>query len=190
MTRTIDVFAELKKRTDLVPEASGQMSRTYDPEDFIEFHASRILHLVGYAGTGRPSEIKGRKRFSFYDFLLRFPICFERAVGIFGLTGTFEDYELHNIDSKMIQHVGGPWDQRYYDILAYLLARKLISLSGENSWNIALMPSGALVLKNLKTLENEKLFKRCKLIKDLFGRYSDKKLQGFIDKHFPYTQLG
>lgn len=190
MSRPVDIFAELKKRTDLVPEFSDKVNKTYDPEDFIEFHAARILHLVGYAGKGRPAQIEGRRRFSFYDFLLRFPICFAKATEIFSIGGAFEDYELNNIDSKMIQHVGGPWDQRYYDILAYLAARKLVRLSGENGWNIIITPAGLAALKSLETPENEKLRKRCRLLKDLFGGYSEKRLQGFIDKKFPYTQLG
>ena len=189
MSQPIDIFEELKKRTDLVPEASERINRSYDPEDFIEFHASRLLHLVGYAGKGRPAQIEGRRRFSFYDFLLRFPVCFEKAAGIFSVQGAFEDYELHNIDSKMIQHIGGPWDQRYYDILAYLMARKMILLSGDSGWNIALTLAGVAVLKKLETPENEKLRKRCRLLKDLFGGYSEKRLQGFIDKHFPYTRI-
>jgi hypothetical protein len=190
MSRPIDIFEELKKRPDLIPEASEQVKRTYNPEDFIEFHAARILHLVGYAGKGRPSQIDGRRRFSFYDFLLRFPVCFAKAAEIFKVATAFEDYELKNIDSKMIQHVGGPWDQRYYDILAYLAARKLVQLSGESGWNIALAPAGAATLKSLDSPENAKLRKRCRILKDMFGTYTEKRLHGFIDKHFPYTQLG
>lgn len=193
MSGSIDIFDELKKRTDLVPEFADKINRTYDPEDFIEFHAARILFLVGYAGKGgrgRPAEIAGRRRFSFYDFLLRFPVCFAKAAGIFGAEAVFEDFELKNIDSKMIQHVGGPWDQRYYDILAYLGARKLIRLSGENGWNIVITSTGTATLKDLETPENEKLRRRCRLLKELFGTHSDKRLQTFIDKHFPYTQLG
>ena len=89
----------------------------------------------------------------------------------------------------MIQHIGGPWDQRYYDILAYLMARKLIKLSGDNGWTIAATQAGAAVLKNLATPENERLRQRCRLLKELFGGYSEKRLQGFIDKHFPYTRI-
>lgn len=189
MSHPIDVFEELKKRPDLIPEAAEEVRRTYDPEDFIEFHAARILHLVGYAGKGRPKQIEGRRRFSFYDFLLRFPICFEKAAAILETKIEFEEYELNNIDSKMVQHVGGPWDQRYYDILAYLVARKLILLSGEQSWNIAITPSGAAVLDNLKTPENERLGERCRVLRDSLGKFSEKRLQGFIDEHFPYTRL-
>ena len=190
MTKINDyIFNQLKLKENIKLEVSDKIRSSYNPEDYIEFHSSRFLHLIGYCGKGKPISIMGRKKLAFYDFLLRYPICLKKTTEILKIQFQIEDYELRNLDSKMIQHVGGPWDERYYDILSFLISRKLLEVSGNNGWTIKITDKGTETLKLLSNPENDKLTQRCKLIRSMFGRYNEIKIQEFINKNFAFTKL-
>ncbi|MCX5713272.1 MAG: hypothetical protein NT033_00320 [Candidatus Omnitrophica bacterium] len=64
------------------------------------------------------------------DFFVRYPQFFKTAAMF--LRVNIEAINL-DIESKMVRYHYGPWDQRYYHVLAYLEAKGLIKVFKEGS---------------------------------------------------------
>src|SRR5687767_8626239 len=82
-------------------------------EDFIEFHASRLILLISLLGDN--GSITGLTKLAKLDFFVRYPDFFRRASEELshkrkGLQTT--------VESAMIRHHYGPWDKRYYHVLS------------------------------------------------------------------------
>ena len=65
------------------------------------------------------------------DFFVRYPDFFQRAAGPRREGGTRHD-DRRAVDSAMVRHHYGPWDARYYQILAYLESRELITVERQD----------------------------------------------------------
>lgn len=146
-------------------------------DDMTEFHAARLLLLVRVCGAN--DRLRGLTKMAKLDFFVRYPQFFEvvcrvlyKDVGHF--TGTME--------SSMIRYHYGPWDQRYYDVLAYLRARNLVKVTKEGSTlDLILTPMG----KETASILSEddvfaELVERMRLVKKALGAKSGSQLKQLI----------
>ena len=67
-----------------------------------------------------------------YDFLLRYPVVFERVMAKRGVEVPPElsvrDVERRAIDARMLRYKYGFWDHRYYPLVGRLVATRLVDL--------------------------------------------------------------
>ena len=92
-------------------------------DDVLEFHAARLLLLFKVCGTG--GRIDGLTKMAKLDFFVRYPQFFNTVCGSMSVAGTSAT---NMIESNMIRFHYGPWDERYYHILAYLEGKELITV--------------------------------------------------------------
>jgi hypothetical protein len=104
-----------------------------DVDDVPEFHAARLLVLLRICGEGSRNTIKGRTKLAKLDFFIRYPHFLEVAVNRRKRAGVAaQPYEAgtEGVESNMIRYRYGPWDHRYYNWIALLRARGLITIGG------------------------------------------------------------
>lgn len=115
-------------------------------DDIIEFHAARLMLLMHICGI--KGRIDGLTKMAKLDFFARYPDFFEAARSAMpakdGGRDPVESSGDERVESAMVRHHYGPWDKRYYHVLAHLEAKRLITVSKEGkSYRIALTPLGA-----------------------------------------------
>lgn len=54
-------------------QVTPPLHRVWDPDDAVDFHASRLLLLLNLCGTNPGPGIEGRTKFAKLDFFLRYP---------------------------------------------------------------------------------------------------------------------
>jgi hypothetical protein len=86
-------------------------------DDILEFHTSRLLLLFRICGTA--NRIDGLTKMAKLDFFVRYPDFFNRVIGDVPADAP--------VESSMTRFHYGPWDHRYYQLLAVLESRGLIS---------------------------------------------------------------
>jgi hypothetical protein len=86
----------------------------------------------------------------------------------------------------MIRHHYGPWDKRYYHLLAYLEARQLISVSlTGRAYRIALTALGKTTVKKLVGSDSfADLLKHMREVNEKFGRKTGNELKTLIYETF------
>ncbi|MGU3537364.1 hypothetical protein [Methylobacterium sp. A54F] len=161
-------------------------------DDIVEFHAARLmllLHLCGVKGR-----IDGLTKMAKLDFFARYPEFFEAArsaVEARGTTSDLDDATDERVESAMVRHHYGPWDKRYYHVLAHLEAKKLINVAKSGkSYQISLTSLG---IERTKLLVERSSFKpiveRMREIKRTFGAKNGSYLKNLIYKLFD-TEVG
>ena len=98
-------------------------------DDLLEFHAARLLLLFKVCGTA--GRIDGLTKMAKLDFFVRYPEFFQQVRRYLG-KGSAIGPDLPR-ESSMIRFHYGPWDPRYYHILAYLEAKGLLEVEREAS---------------------------------------------------------
>ncbi|WP_437796418.1 hypothetical protein [Sorangium sp. So ce693] len=120
-------------------------ARPLNADQVVEYHAARLLLLLHVCGS--KGQIHGLTKVAKLDFFVRYPAFFERAAKELDMSlvaGTPVN------DSAMVRHHYGPWDPRYYQVLAYLEGRELITVEKEKSAFIfALTNAGVAAAKQL-----------------------------------------
>lgn len=120
--------------------------RALSADQITEFHAARLLLLVHVCG-GRQG-LQGLTKLAKLDFFVRYPQFFARAEGHFGQPE--HTAPLVPADSAMVRHHYGPWDPRYYQVLAYLEARELLDVSKDGkAFVFSLTAAGTALAKRL-----------------------------------------
>ncbi len=149
-------------------------------DDVIEFHMARLLLLLKLCGTA--GRIDGLTKMAKLDFFVRYPDFFNVARD--QSVGTVRND--HAVESAMVRHHYGPWDKRYYHVLANLEAKGLISVTKEkSSYQIALTELGQSRAKRLLGLPSfEPIVDRMKDVKRAFGSRSGSSLKQMIYKVF------
>lgn len=145
-------------------------------DDVLEFHAARLLLLLSTCGVS--GRIDGLTKLAKLDFFARYPDFFDVARGqAMGRTSPGR-----TIESAMVRHHYGPWDKRYYHVLAQLEAKGLIQVSKEKkTYRIALTDLGREHAKRLAALPSfNSLVARMKEIKKTFGGLSGSSLKDMI----------
>lgn len=121
------------------------MSLPLSADDIVEFHAARLILLLHICGV--KGRIDGLTKMAKLDFFARYPAFFEtaRMTVNLGVTGSplSADARDKSVESAMVRHHYGPWDKRYYHVLANLEAKRLITVSKDGkAYRIVLTPLG------------------------------------------------
>jgi hypothetical protein len=155
-------------------------------DDILEFHAARLMLLMEICGSA--GRIDGLTKMAKLDFFTRYPDFFEvaRASVTAGSYVSLPAAAGRAVEASMVRHHYGPWDKRYYHVLAHLEARELISVVKEGkSYQIALTASGRERAKMLAAKSSfAPLVARLKQIKTVFGRKSGTYLKDLIYRLF------
>ena len=150
--------------------------------DSLEFHAARLLLLVAHAG-GRSRRIEGRTKLAKLDFLIRYPAYLVEAARLLGENAGIST--VARPESPMIRYKFGPWDDRYYNIFAYLVAKDLIRIEATRKGDaFTLTERGKAAVDDLDGLEYDQIVDRCRLAFKLFGQHNGTYIKDFIYRHF------
>ena len=156
-------------------------------DDVIEFHAARLLLLSICGVAGR---LDGLTKMAKLDFFVRYPDFFEAARAATVPAAATPASVLSDTDdaveSAMVRHHYGPWDKRYYHVLAYLEARQLITVAKErNSFQIILTDLGRERAKALVARPSfASLAERMRQVKKTFGSKNGTFLKNLIYRLF------
>lgn len=157
-------------------------------DDIVEFHAARLLLLLNVCGVS--GHIDSLTKMAKLDFFARYPNFFESARAAAGPADTLNASKLSSsddaVESGMVRHHYGPWDKRYYHVLAHLEAKQLISVTKEGrSYRIALTELGrerARVIAARRSFAP--LVERMRDVKKVFGSKSGNYLKALIYRLF------
>jgi hypothetical protein len=146
-------------------------------DEILEFHAARLLLLLKL--SGQEGRIEGLTKMAKLDFFVRYPQFFALASG----TGTQDNGGVpRNVESKMIRLHYGPWDRRYYHVLAYLEGTGLVRVSSlGRGFTLALTEEGAEMVARLERDPSfAELCEQMRQVKQAFGRKSGTALKKLI----------
>jgi hypothetical protein len=151
-------------------------------DDILEFHAARLLLLILFCGTkspkGAPAKIEGLTKMAKLDFFVRYPEFFDK------ITAHIQNQKRNfpNVESSMVRHHYGPWDKRYYHVLAYLESKELISVEkNKNTYLFNLTAQGQEVAETLgKKKPFEGLVSQMQAVKKLLGNKKGSHLKKLI----------
>jgi hypothetical protein len=150
-------------------------------DDITELHAARLLLLFHHCGSG--DKIDGLTKMAKLDFFVRYPSFFDRAAKHLGKTATSASEQT---ESFMVRHHYGPWDKRYYQVLAFLEARGLIRVEKlGKTYEFTLTALGQEKSKSLsKSKPFVSLVAQMKEVKRVLGRMNGTKLKNIVYEIF------
>jgi hypothetical protein len=150
-------------------------------DEIIEFHAARLILLFQLCGTD--GKINGLTKMAKLDFFVRYPQFFSITCQAIG-----QDVKIQNdsVESEMIRYHYGPWDHRYYQILAYLKARGLLEISKDGkAYNITLTGHGKRIATQLEQFEAyASIIEQMKKVNQVLGKMSGTQLKQLVYKVF------
>jgi hypothetical protein len=154
-----------------------------EAEDSLEFHAARILFLINYAG-GDEKQIEGRVKLAKMDFLVRYPTYLVEAARIRRVKTNIKP--IARPESRMIRYKYGPWDPKYYDVFAFLVAKGLMIIRPNKDHGdiFKLTDKGLAAVEELDGPEFEEIIDRCTLVYKLFGAVKGNTIKRFIYRYF------
>lgn len=149
-------------------------------DNIVEFHAARILLLISLCGTS--DRIDSLTKMAKLDFFVRYPHFFAVAKSDAERPVTKDK----SVESAMVRHHYGPWDKRYYHVLAYLEAKQLVVIAKKkNSYQITLTDTGKEKAAELAAKSSfASLGERMKAVKKEFGSKSGNTLKKLIYRLF------
>lgn len=150
-------------------------------DDILEFHAARLLLL--FKLCGKDGRIKGLTKMAKLDFFVRYPQFFTVACRVLDKETASS---LQGVESSMIRYHYGPWDRRYYHILAYLESRGLIKTGKEkDTFDLVLTPTGEKVALDLEEQPAfDQLVKQMYQVREVLGGKSGSRLKKLIYEIF------
>lgn len=163
--------------------ALGQIPRSLPlpADDITELHAARLLLLLHHCGSGET--IRGLTKLAKLDFFVRYPSFFDRAARYLGKAiSSVSD----QTESPMVRHHYGPWDKRYYQVLAFLEARSLITVKKQgSSYDFTLTALGQDKSKALsKSVAFAPLIEQMRVVKKLLSRKNGTQLKNLVYEIF------
>lgn len=163
--------------------ALGRISRSLplSADDITELHAARLLLLFHHCGFGE--KIDGLTKLAKLDFFVRYPSFFERASKHLGKAIATANEQT---ESPMVRHHYGPWDKRYYQVLAFLESRGLITVKKHgNAYEFALSALGKEKSDLLsKSKPFSPLVEQMKEVRKLLGRKNGNQLKNIVYEIF------
>lgn len=150
-------------------------------DDILEFHAARLLLLFALCGTA--GRIDSLTKMAKLDFFVRYPDFFAEVCRQLGVATTVP----HGVtESAMVRHHYGPWDQRYYQILAYLEGRGLLEARQTGkAFDLKLTEAGKEAATELRKKEAfADLCAQMLRVKKVLGRKSGSAIKTLIYKTF------
>jgi hypothetical protein len=150
-------------------------------DDLVEFHAARLLLL--FRICGKKGQIEGLTKLAKLDFFVRYPEFFTQVCDHLGSKASAP---IKTRESGMVRFHYGPWDKRYYQVLAYLEGRELVTVSKDgNAFLFSLTPTGtALADRFRKATRFGELVVQMKAVKRVLGAKSGSALKTLIYKVF------
>lgn len=127
---------------------------------------------------GTSGKVRGLTKMAKLDFFIRYPDFFKIVRG--------EDVEGAPIEAAMVRHHYGPWDKRYYHVLAFLEARGLIVVSKQGkSVHLALTKAGKkLAGRLLEEPSFTPLVAHMRQVAEAFGKQTGNALKALIYRTF------
>lgn len=154
-------------------------------DDIVEFHAARLLLLILLCGVA--GRIEGLTKMAKLDFFARYPDFFEAAAKAGAKDAPAPaPTETEAVESAMVRHHYGPWDKRYYHVLAHLEAKQLIRVAKvKKTYVISLTDLGKERAQRLAEKASfETLVARMREIKKAFGSRTGSALKNMIYNMF------
>ena len=150
-------------------------------DELVELHAARILLLFRLCGI--KNTIDGLTKMAKLDFFVRYPEFFREVCAYLGLTAV---PVAKSRESGMVRFHYGPWDNRYYQVLAYLEGRSLVTVSKDGSaFRFALTPKGEELADKLRqTAPFAEIVGQMKAVKKVLGNKSGSALKNLVYKVF------
>jgi len=150
-------------------------------DDILEFHAARVLLLLRVAGVA--GRIDGLTKLAKLDFFVRYPQFFEQVSQHIRQPMSAA---VRTVESSMIRFHYGPWDKRYYHVLAYLEAKSLIRILDHKGTHRFQLTSEGKVVANqvLRRPSFGPLSMQMKAVKKLLGNRSGSSLKRLIYEVF------
>lgn len=156
--------------------------RAYHIEDSLDFHAARLLLLMFHAG-GRLKRIEGRTKLAKMDFLVRYPTYLVESARIKGYETDVR--AVGRPESRMIRYKYGPWDAKYYNVFAYMVAKGLVRIENAGKGDsFELTDRGKIAVEELGGPEFDEIVKRCRSVYVLFGKSTGTAIKEFIYRYF------
>lgn len=127
-----------------------------ETEQADQLHEARLLLLLKNVTKGGEGSVEGITKLAKIDFLLRYPLYFQRLVDrlnverIRKITVPINEFETDTVESKMIRFRYGPWDPRYRRWIGILVAKGLADtyLQGKTV-HVKLTPRGTVIASSL-----------------------------------------
>lgn len=153
-------------------QASRPAARPLLADDVVEFHAGRLVLLLWICGQG--AKIKGLTKMAKLDFFVRYPDFFAVVRG--------QDSSGAPVEAAMVRHHYGPWDKRYYHVLAFLKARDLITVARPGkAVHLSLTKEGKAAAKALADADAfADLVAHMRVVAEAFSRSTGSELKNLI----------
>ena len=150
-------------------------------DDVLEFHAARLLLLFRICGV--KDTIDGLTKMAKLDFFVRYPQFFARVSAFLQKQ---PKSVTQSVESSMVRHHYGPWDKRYYHVLAYLEGKGLITVAKSGStFQFQLTSVGKEAADALKEKDSfARLVQQMKAVKKELGSKSGSVLKKIIYQVF------
>lgn len=150
-------------------------------DEILELHAARLLLL--FRVCGRKNRINGLTKMAKLDFFVRYPEFFEEVCNFLGVSTSLKSL---SVESAMVRHHYGPWDRRYYHVLAYLEGKGLLSVHKVgNAYDLELTEAGQKSADKLKERAAfSELVARMKVVRKVFGSKTGSKIKSIIYEVF------
>ena len=148
----------------------------------LEFHAARLLLLHRVCGVS--NRIDGLTKLAKLDFFARYPAFL--AASCEALVQEAPP-TTRGVEAPMVRHHYGPWDKRYYHVLAFLEGTGLLAVAAQlnGCYRFALTPAGVELADALcAAAPYESLVTQMRHIKRVFGSRSGDSLKRFIYQQF------
>lgn len=147
-------------------------------EEVLEFHAARLLLLIHICG--KQDTIDGLTKLAKLDFFARYPGFFARACAHLGKPVT---PVTDSVEASMVRHHYGPWDHRYYHVLAFLEATQTVRIekTGAAAYRFSLTELGSAIAERLAHQQSyHPLRDHMRRIRSVLGRKSGDTLKRLI----------
>lgn len=150
-------------------------------DDLLEFHAARLLLVLRFCGVA--NRIDGLTKLAKLDFFARYPVFFADACLA---RGEAPPPITSGIESAMVRHHYGPWDKRYYHVLAFLEGTALMTVSRqEGNYRFTLTEEGVARANEIaQTDAYALLVAQLRHLKRVFGGKSGEAIKRFIYEQF------
>jgi len=164
-----------------------------ETEQSDQLHEARLLLLLRHAATRGEGTVAGITKLAKLDFLLRYPMYFQRIVDSLNKSRKrkikldIERHEMETVESKMIRFRYGPWDPRYRRWIGILVAKGLADtyLKGRTV-HVKLTNEGLQLAESLANNESMKdLDIRSQLIDKTVGSKSGEWLKNTVYEVVP-----
>ena len=150
-----------------------------------------MLLLVKLCGTDE--RIDGLTKMAKLDFFVRYPQFFVTACATLGKNpGQVPE----SIESSMVRYHYGPWDRRYYHVVAYLESRELLKVEKTGkAFSLVLTPLGQQTADKLASEPSfGQLTGQMKKVKLVLGKMTGSRLKSLVyrvfDKEVAERQIG